>query len=185
MSVSVNTGAGDDGRVSLYIDGTEVFRDDGSNTNFGTDITAGGSFIFGQDQDGSTPGGGFQSSQRAIGEVGDIRVWGVERDQEDIDLTKFKQFEALDLKDHPALVANWQLDLATETFDNLAGSQGLSINSPGGNDFTASSFSHDGGDDSIDGGSGNDMIDAGSGNDIVIAGIGNDVVEGSCQRGQC
>ncbi|MCC1495027.1 S8 family serine peptidase, partial [Cognatishimia sp. F0-27] len=178
ISVSLNTGAGPNGRVSLYIDGVEEFRGQGPNTAFGTPLSPGGTFIIGQEQDGSTPGTAFDPTQIAQGTIGDIRIWSIEREQADIDATQFTQFDALDLPANPALVANWQVNTDTRSFDALVGATALTMDSPDGNPFKFERYSHDGGNDTIDGGSGADLIFGGSGTDTINGDGDNDTILG-------
>ena len=174
MSVSLNTGAGSDGRISLYIDGVEEFRDDGVTNTVGDSLTSGGIFVVGQDQD--SLGGGFDPTQAALGSFGDIRVWSTERSEEDILATAFERFDNIDLMDHPSLVTNWQADETTGNFTDIKG--GSTLNKGGTSTFNTSTYSHNGGDDSLDGGLFNDFISAGSGNDTLIGGSGTDTLLG-------
>ena len=178
MSVSVDTADGSNGRISLYIDGVELFSGPGLNAGVGSPIESGGTFIIGQDQD--SLGGGFQTTQALQGSVGDIRVWSTERTQTEIDTTKFTPLNSADLSGNPSLVANWQLDPASGLFSALTGTQGLDRVSAGSNPFTADSrdIQDDGGNDSISGGSGSDEIFGGSGDDTIDGGAGNDSIEG-------
>lgn len=176
MSVSVNTGAGDKGRLSLYIDGVEEFRGDGASTNFGSAISSGGRLLIGQEQDAVE--GGFNPNQIVNGSFGDVRVWSTERDADDIAADAFVTFDKLDLKDNPALVTNWQLDESNVQFADLLGDTSFSKVAPGGSQIDAVSFTPLGGDDSLQGGNGNDLVTGGSGNDTIGGGNGNDTLLG-------
>jgi Ca2+-binding RTX toxin-like protein len=184
MSVSVNTGAGPNGRISLYIDGVEASRgfglSSGPQTASGTAIEAGGSFIMGQEQDGAIPGDAstFSATQRLIGEIGDVRIWNTERFASDIAKLAFERLETLDLRDQRSLVANWQLDAETLSFDNIAGTAALTPKSATATPFEGDLYTRFGGDDSLSGEAGNDSINGGGGNDTILGGDGVDTLKG-------
>ena len=165
MSVSVNTGAGDDGRVSLYIDGVLAFTGNGGGTDAGMPVPAGGTFIIGQDQD--SPGGGFDMDQVVHGAFGDVRVWSFERGEEAIAKTAFSTFGALDPIENPALATNWQLDPGTGQFTDLLGETALNPTAGSGS-ISAERYTHNGGNDRLSGGLGDDTMFGGAGTDTAV-----------------
>ncbi|MBN2759625.1 MAG: type VI secretion system tube protein Hcp [Rhodobacteraceae bacterium] len=173
MSVSVDTTDGPTGRLSLYIDGEQVFTGPGLNAGVGSAITPGGTFILGQEQDGSTPGGGFDPNQIIKGEIGDIRVWSTERTASEIEGNHLRRFETGDLPSNPTLVANWQLDVQTALFDNVAGSETL-LKAPSTSPYTAVNTFPGSGHDTIEGGPGADIMDGGEGDRDVLSYAGSD-----------
>ncbi|MEY8837814.1 M10 family metallopeptidase C-terminal domain-containing protein [Cribrihabitans sp. XS_ASV171] len=175
MSVSVDTTAGTNGQISLYVDGVEEFSGSGASASVGSAITSGGTLIVGQDQD--SLGGSFDGTQALRGGMGDIRIWSSLRSQGQVDATKFTRFDGFDEADNPDLVANWQLDPAALTFANIAGDEALTPQS-GANAFSAETFAPEGGNDSIGGGGGLDTIEGGQGNDTLDGGTGSDDVFG-------
>ncbi|MCC1494027.1 S8 family serine peptidase [Cognatishimia sp. F0-27] len=178
ISVSANTGAGPNGRYTLYVDGVEEFRGAGGSSSMGTPIEAGGTIILGQDQDGSVPGGGFETSQALRGQIGDLRIWKTELRAEDVADLAFKQLEPLDLRDHLSLVANWQLDAPTLSFANLKGTQSLIPQAGASATLTGVDYEHQAGNDSLDGGSNNDTLHGGGGNDSLDGGSNSDTLRG-------
>ena len=176
MSVSVNTGAGDDGRLSLYIDGVEQFRGDGAGSSVGSPIQSGGRLLIGQEQD--AVGGGFNPNQIMIGSFGDVRVWSTERKAQDIADDAFVTFDNNDLMNNPALVTNWRLNETTVQFFDLLGLTSFFKVSPGGDPINTVSFTPNGGDDSLEGGDGNDLVLGGSGNDTLLGGNQDDTLRG-------
>ncbi|MGB2202333.1 MAG: M10 family metallopeptidase C-terminal domain-containing protein, partial [Pseudooceanicola atlanticus] len=186
MSVSVDTSDGTNGLIKLFIDGQELFSGPGSSTTVGAPITSNGTFIVGQDQDGSTPGGGLDPNQALKGSIGDIRVWSEALSQSFINENKFNELTTSDLPSLPSLQANWQFDLFSATLgpSNIASAQLLSLRSAGSNPFSTDVFGDDddlsgsSGDDTIYGGAGNDAIQGGIGADSIVGGEGNDTIQG-------
>ncbi|MFK7941995.1 MAG: LamG-like jellyroll fold domain-containing protein, partial [Paracoccaceae bacterium] len=100
--------------LEIYIDGVLA----GGSTVATAPIAAGGSLIFGQEQD--SVGGGFNPNESVAGDFGDIRIREGLRTPAEIVADAFTQIA--DPANAPGLVANWQVDPEnSSTVPNLAG----------------------------------------------------------------
>ena len=116
----------------FYVDGEYV--DSGTGFGTGKTIDAGGTLLFGQEQDSN--GGGFQEEEQFRGNLYDVRIWDEVRSEAEIALNYQHKVDPASL---PAgLVANWQMDGfngANEVVDVVSGNN-LSIGHAAG--FTSS-----------------------------------------------
>ncbi|MEM7743842.1 MAG: LamG-like jellyroll fold domain-containing protein [Pseudomonadota bacterium] len=100
--------------LQIYIDGVLA----GGASVAMDPIAAGGSLIFGQEQD--AVGGGFNPNESIAGDYGDIRIWDALRTESEILTNAFTQIS--DPAAEADLVANWQVDLEDSVrVPNLAG----------------------------------------------------------------
>lgn len=168
------------GYVHVLIDGSFVDSFVGLTAGASDPITSGGVMVFGQDQDGVTPGdtGSFEPIQAFEGYIGDIRVFEGYRSGNAVEQNAF--FEISDPSSEPDLVQYWTFDAQTETTTSLQG-PALSVVGPGSNDWLddpvqrvfldlpelGDTINGYGGDDRITGFSGQDLIDGGDGVDTV------------------
>ncbi len=90
------------GAWALYVDGT--LRDSGTGISTGATIAAGGTFVFGQEQD--MQGGGFDVTQRFSGTLYDARVFNSARTASQILASYNSDVSRLE----SGLVANWRFD---------------------------------------------------------------------------
>ena len=125
------------GAWSLYLDGNLV--DSGTGHAVGATLDAGGTLLFGQEQD--SLGGGFESEETFHGTLYDVRVWNEVRSEAEISLNHQHK---LDITPAEAtalgLVANWQMDGfngSNEVVDVVSGNN-LSVGHATGTGFTAS-----------------------------------------------
>ena len=138
--------------VRFYLDGKEVF----SEATTAAPVTAGGTLIFGQEQD--IPGGGFDSSQITSGEIADIRIWNDVRTAQEISDNAFA-FIA-DPVSEQGLVANWRPDSGMPgSVPDATGGTALTLKSLGGSPLPGFSNFDGGGNDVLDGGAGSDTAD--------------------------
>ncbi|MCA8997201.1 MAG: DUF4347 domain-containing protein, partial [Planctomycetaceae bacterium] len=124
------------GDWAIYVDGQLV--DSGSGLAVGTTFAAGGTLLFGQDQD--SVGGGFQAIETFSGTLYDVRIWDSVRSAEEIILNYQHKIDADSI---PAgLIANWQMefngsnevvDLVTEGTSNNR----LTVSHASGSEFTS------------------------------------------------
>ncbi len=165
------------GALETYIDGVSL--DSGVHQQ-GITLGAGGTLIFGQEQD--SVGGHFATSQILPGTVGDIRIFDTVQSAGHIAEHAFSAPDTADLAHH------WQV--ATDgTITDSAGGKTLALT--GGtvrdtapipdltpdNDHLSGGFGNDRidggwGDDYLDGEAGNDTLKGGSGDDTLIGGAG-------------
>ena len=108
------------GAWALYVDGT--LRDSGTGISTGATIAAGGTFVFGQEQD--TQGGGFDVTQRFSGTLYDARVFNSARTASQILASYNSHVPRLE----SGLVADWR-------FDDLS-SAGVTTEAVAGNNLT-------------------------------------------------
>jgi hypothetical protein len=157
-----------DGRPSggyiIYMDGVAIYS--GTHPNQTSSLNAGGTLVFGQEQD--TVGGGFQSSQILPGTIADIRIFNDVRTPEEIAANAFIALP--DPLTTQGLVNNWQVSAATTTsITDAHGGEALAL-------FGAPPVSLFGNwdDDLLHGGIGNDILDGGAGSDTLDGGAGDD-----------
>jgi Ca2+-binding RTX toxin-like protein len=157
-----------DGRVGgnyvLYIDGVAVY----THASPTTSMTAGGTLIFGQEQD--TIGGGFQASQIFPGTIADIRVFNDIRTPAEIAANAFAPL-ANPLTEQ-GLVNNWQVTTGTTT--TIADAHGGSALTLVGAAAPVVTTFGNWDNDTLDGGIGNDLLNGGAGADALIGGAGTD-----------
>jgi Ca2+-binding RTX toxin-like protein len=148
----------------VYVDGVEAGR--GTHPRQTYQMDAGGTLIFGQEQD--TVGGGFQTSQIFPGTLADIRVFNDVRTAAEILANAFAPLA------NPAgeqgLVSNWQVAPGTAaTIADVRGGAALTLV---GAPATTTFGNWD--NDTLDGGIGNDTLDGGIGADALAGGGGTD-----------
>ncbi|MDO6519942.1 hypothetical protein Q4578_00025 [Shimia thalassica] len=192
------------GWLQVFLDGSLLWEE-WNIDEARTPISAGGTLIFGQDQDGNAPGGGFSTAQALHGAIGDIRIFEGQRSEEQI--AENALLDTASLRDDSRLVASWQFDpdapdqqislgdpLTTfgtvtveelsdragqDTSDLLLGGDGADTLIGGAdNDTLIGGDSEDDLRDEIYGGTGNDNIDGGYGNDELRGDAGNDTIAG-------
>ena len=154
-----------DGSVEFYVDGESV----GSGTSSASPLTAGGTFMLGQDQD--TLGGGFDTNQIFQGDIYQATLFGDVRTASEMELGLSQATDGND----PNLVANWVPDPASGTMVDTAGGNDLTIAGDASVDQADTT-----GDDLIAGGTGADTIHGGYGSDTIqlADGYGNDSIVG-------
>jgi len=131
-----------------------------------TPITSGGTLIFGQDQDGSVPGGQFQDFQSYHGAIGDIRVFDTQRSEELIAENVLRENGAL--SDETGLVAAWSFDPDAEDQQISLGEALQTFGIVTIEDINAETGTHTG--DSLNGGDGSDTLIGGVGDDTLVGG---------------
>jgi Ca2+-binding RTX toxin-like protein len=151
------------GSLSIYIDGHQAWSESGIAAA-SNPITSGGVLIFGQDQDGSTPGGGFDPRQAYHGAIGDIRLFNDIRSAEEIRLNTLRPLDPLPDGD-ASLSAEWRFDR-----DTAGGQSGIPAL------LTLSGLGTVVGHTDIEGSAGNDLLTPGTGSDTVLGGGGEDTV---------
>ena len=92
------------GEWTLYVDGDFVISRTGLET--GNTIAAGGTLLFGQEQD--SIGGGFQQNEVFNGTLFDVRVWDRVRTESEIAESYQQKLDPTAI--HEGLIANWQFD---------------------------------------------------------------------------
>ncbi|MEM6474170.1 MAG: LamG-like jellyroll fold domain-containing protein, partial [Planctomycetota bacterium] len=92
------------GEWSVYIDGKLI--DSGTGLAIGESIEAGGTLVFGQEQDGN--GTGFQTRETLKATLYDVRIWNEVRSEAEIALNHQHKFDSGSLPS--GLIANWQMD---------------------------------------------------------------------------
>ncbi len=108
------------GSWAFYVDG--VLRNSGTGIATGSSIAAGGTFVFGQEQD--TQGGGFDVTQRFSGTLYDARLFNTVRTASQILATYNSDVPRLE----SGLVSNWR-------FDDLSAA-GVTTGAVSGNNLT-------------------------------------------------
>jgi Ca2+-binding RTX toxin-like protein len=157
------------GNVAFYLDGGLAWQAYSLEEAKGA-LTTGGVLIFGQDQDGTTPGGGFSAAQAYEGGIGDIRIYSGVRTASEIAENAFLNASADD-----DLIANWRFDGAISG-PALSQFGDVTINTLAGQTGQA-------GDDKLNGGAGDDTLLGGQGRDTLIGGAGNDSLMGGDAAG--
>ncbi|MEY8840840.1 LamG-like jellyroll fold domain-containing protein, partial [Cribrihabitans sp. XS_ASV171] len=150
------------GRIQVFVDGLLEWSRSGLA---GADAAIGGNgtLIFGQDQDGAIPGGGFDPNQAYTGGLGDIRIFEDIRSAEEIWSNHAAGLAEEDRADD-ALAAEWR----------------FSIGQTGGQESNPSPLTLVGGvslDAPDEGDPGNDLIRPGPGHDTIDGGDGTDTVD--------
>ncbi|MBS0124454.1 beta strand repeat-containing protein [Thetidibacter halocola] len=170
------------GFVRISLDGVTVWNEVGIPAAQ-TTLAAGGTLVFGQDQDNL--GGGFSSLQDLQGGIGDIRLWDGTRTTGDIAADAFGPVGPADYAD---MAGYWQVDAAGEALVAQVG-PALTVNGDvrfedGGAALASSNDVIEGGlgADTIEGGDGADTIDGGDQDDVIDAGDGHDDVTGGNGR---
>jgi Ca2+-binding RTX toxin-like protein len=154
------------GAYVLYIDGAAVYTHTSPTTS--TSMTAGGTLIFGQEQD--SIGGGFQTSQIFPGTIADIRVFNTVRSAAEIAANAFAPL-ANPLTEQ-GLVNNWQVTTGTTT--TIADAHGgTALTLVGAVTPVVTTFGN-WDNDTLDGGIGNDTLNGGLGADALTGGTGID-----------
>ncbi|MCB1759934.1 MAG: DUF4347 domain-containing protein, partial [Gammaproteobacteria bacterium] len=122
------------GSWAFYLDGDLQLSGTGLKTGY--TLEAGGTLVFGQEQDGINSA--FDSTQAFSGTLYDVRIWNEVRSVEEIALNYQQKIDSNDLP--TGLVANWQMDGfngSSEVVDIVSGNN-LSIGHAGGAGFSAS-----------------------------------------------
>ncbi|WP_181824688.1 S8 family serine peptidase [Phaeobacter gallaeciensis] len=141
----------------LWIDGVRQYVGTIANTRA---FEAGGVLMIGQEQD--LVGGGVDPNQVLNGSIGEIRIFDTARTASEVRENAFSKVQPTTSN----LVANWSVDAANGTVNNLAPS-GPGPLVPTG--VTAPAFvAGDAG--------GNDLLIAGTGSDTLLGGGGNDTI---------
>ena len=165
----------------LYLDGVEIAR--GIHPNQTWSLAAGGTLVFGQDQD--SLGGGFSPSQIFRGTIGDIRIFNTVLTAEQVAAGAAAPYGG----PTAGLVSNWQVtDAVTGRLDDLRGGAALAVTGAASQALLGhwdddrlygglgdDSLSGNGGRDLLVGGDGNDVLDGGAGVDTMQGGAGNDL----------
>jgi Ca2+-binding RTX toxin-like protein len=146
------------GGYIIYVDGVQIYS--GTHPSQASSLNAGGTLIFGQEQD--SVGGGFQSSQILPGTIADIRVFNDVRTPEEIAANAFTTLA--DPLTTQGLVSNWQVSSSTTT--SIADARGGSALVLFGAPSVALFGNWD--DDQLTGGIGNDVLVGGNGTDTAI-----------------
>ncbi len=116
------------GAWEIYVDGSLI--DSGSGLNTGNTITAGGTLLFGQEQDAL--GAGFNSGEYFSGTLHDARLFNDVRTAGEIS----SNYQATLPNTEPGMIANW-------LFDNLS-TDGVVTESMSGNNLTVAHVSDPG-----------------------------------------
>jgi Ca2+-binding RTX toxin-like protein len=149
----------------IYIDGAEAGR--GAHPRQNWQMDAGGTLIFGQEQD--SVGGGFQTSQIFPGTLADIRVFNDVRTPAEIAANAFAPLA--DPVREQGLVNNWQVTASTTT--TIADARGGTALTLVGAAPVVTIFGN-WDNDTLDGGIGNDTLNGGLGADALTGGAGID-----------
>ncbi|MGP6089811.1 LamG-like jellyroll fold domain-containing protein [Antarctobacter jejuensis] len=177
LSLSTVTGivgSRDKAGFSLHVDGEEVYSYRAPVGSIFGGLTAGGSLIFGQEQDAVN--GAFNSNQVLQGEVGEVRFWNRAMGASEI---AQKAFGSVDPVTEPGLVSLWRPDPATgQMADDLGGAPLTPRTISGTGPVPQIVSQTGGGNDTMNGGAGDDLIDGGLGNDDLTGGLGNDSLIG-------
>ncbi len=120
------------GSWAVYVDG--VLRDSGTGIATGASVTAGGTFVFGQEQD--LVGGGFDSSQYFRGTLYDARLFNNVRTANQIS----QSYDTTLPRTESGLVANWRFDDLSDagTVTEAVSGNNLSVKNVVGTGFTSS-----------------------------------------------
>ena len=166
LSFTLDSATGD---VAMFLDGLKVWSDTGVAAVM-TPLTNGGTLILGQDQDGITPGGGFDPNQAFEGQVGDLRIFDAVLSDA---LIKARAFETnlADPASVPNLVGYWTADATAGTFGSAISPD---MTEQGALSYVTETPPTNGSFEVLDGGSGNDTITASSGVNSSLYGGGDD-----------
>ncbi|UWR21232.1 DUF4214 domain-containing protein [Sulfitobacter sp. S190] len=160
-------------RLQVYVNGDLAFET--REPAAVTPLQAGGTLVFGADQD--DVGGGFVDDQIFRGAIGDIRVWNVVRSAEEIAAFAFDAIP--DAAADPSLVSNWQGGAANEStpFTDTQGNGALNLTAwENGSAPVFGAFGGAIGADTLIGGVGRDTLQGGVGEDLLV---GDRIVEAS------
>ena len=122
------------GEWAIYVDGLSVAS--GMGLEAGNTIAAGGTLLFGQEQDFN--GGGFQTGEIFQGTLFDVRVWDRVRTASEIAESYQQKLDPTAI--HEGLIANWQFDqFDGSTVTDVVNGSNLSVqNIPIGSGFVSS-----------------------------------------------
>lgn len=160
------------GALKVYVDGTLQYS---GTHQTGNALTAGGSLIFGQEQD--SVGGNFDANQIFEGTLNEVRIFDDVRTAAEVLANTGTELTSPSTE--PGLVANWQMDQTGVgvVVDQSGNGNGLVLHN-GAEVIDLTGEDTDDRDDEIDGGLGNDTIYGNGGADAIAGGDGNDTIYG-------
>lgn len=165
------------GSLALYIDGEQVWSI--TDADGVAPLTAGGHFVFGQDQDDVNAH--YDPDQAFIGGMGDIRMYDTALTASEMENSPFEALDDPETVD--GLMAYWEVEpeyfsgtlhdaLGGPSLDQVGGSE-MGISSDRGDEVHGET-----GADEIHGGAGADNLNGGDQNDLIYGGDGNDSISG-------